>query len=223
VIDAQHLRALRIDRGLSQRKLAASAGVDALTIKRLEGGADPDDVTLRVLGKLAGALGVRSADLLAHTRNEIPANAIDAVGTIGSALAAGGRSTRTGLSRTAAIAPEEVDEVLAHLAVRLEPLGIAVARHGDEVWLAPQTAAAATGERHRPLDVNQARLLRRIHRGEDVRRSLTRAERTLTLPSLLRLGLVVHTDSGLQLSPAASKGFATEMNTTAALCGSRDA
>jgi transcriptional regulator with XRE-family HTH domain len=208
VINADLLRELRLDRGLSQRKLAASAGVDALTIKRLEGGANPDDVTLRVLGKLADALGVRSADLLNHTRNETSANAIDAVGTIGSALAAGGRSTRTGLSRTAVIAPEEVDEVLADLAVRLEPLGIAVARHGDEVWLAPQTAAAATGERHRPLDVNQARLLRRIHRGEDVRRCLNRVQRTMILPSLLRLGLVEHTPTGLTAANIVAKSLA---------------
>jgi transcriptional regulator with XRE-family HTH domain len=207
VINAHLLRELRLDRGLSQRKLAASAGIDALTIKRLEAGADPADVTLRVLGNLADALGVRPADLLARSPAETSAQAREPVVTIGSALAADGRSTRTGLSRTALIPPEEVDEVLAQLAGRLEPLGIAVARHGEEVWLAPRTAAAATGERHRPLDVNQARLLRRIHRGEEVRRSLTKVERTLILPSLLRLGLVVHTDSGLQLSAAASRAL----------------
>lgn len=47
------------------------------------------------------------------------------------------------------------------------------------------TAAADT----RPMSVNEARLLRRIHRGEDVRRSMSRVDRELTLPSLTRRGL----------------------------------
>lgn len=40
------------------------------------------------------------------------------------------------------------------------------------------------------LSIAQARLLRRIQRGEDVRRSLSATERELTLPSLARRGLV---------------------------------
>jgi transcriptional regulator with XRE-family HTH domain len=40
------------------------------------------------------------------------------------------------------------------------------------------------------LDLAQARLLRRIQRREDVRRSLGRDERELVLPHLVRIGLV---------------------------------
>src|SRR4051812_39888413 len=42
----------------------------------------------------------------------------------------------------------------------------------------------------RPLTLTEARLLRRIHRGEDVRRSLTKSDRELVLPALLRRDLV---------------------------------
>lgn len=196
MINADQLRTLRLDRGLSQRKLAASAGVDALTIKRLEAGTDPGDLTLRILGRIAAALGVHpSAVLEAVSEPDWDANCD--VRSIGSALASGERSTRTGLARTAALTPSEVDDAIEHLADGLALLGIAVARHDEEVWLAPLTSAGATGERHRPLDVNQARLLRRIHRGEDVRRALSRVERTMILPSLLRRGLVEYTTTGL--------------------------
>lgn len=46
------------------------------------------------------------------------------------------------------------------------------------------------------LSIAQARLLRRIQRGDDVRRSLSATERELTLPSLVRRGLVASTHGG---------------------------
>ncbi len=51
-----------------------------------------------------------------------------------------------------------------------------------------------------PLDHNAARLLRRIHRGEDIRRTMTRAEREMTLPNLMRRGLVVAEPDGIHLA-----------------------
>ena len=101
MINAQRLRALRLDRGLSQRKLAASAGVDALTIKRIEAGADPGDLTLRVLTKMADALGVQPGALLQDVRGRMRMLTLAPACAIGAALAAGGRSTRTGLARSA--------------------------------------------------------------------------------------------------------------------------
>jgi transcriptional regulator with XRE-family HTH domain len=41
-----------------------------------------------------------------------------------------------------------------------------------------------------PLTYNQAKLLRRLHRGEDITRRMTRADRELTLPSMMRQGVI---------------------------------
>lgn len=60
----QHLRELRLERGLSLRTLAVLAGIHAVSIMRLERGKyDPRLSTLR---KLAGALEVSVCDLIDH-------------------------------------------------------------------------------------------------------------------------------------------------------------
>lgn len=51
-----------------------------------------------------------------------------------------------------------------------------------------------------PLGYNAARLLRRIHRGEDIRRTMTRTDRELTLPNLMRRGLVVARSDGIAIA-----------------------
>lgn len=53
-----------------------------------------------------------------------------------------------------------------------------------------------------PLDHNAARLLRRICRGEDVRRKLSHTDRTLVLPNLLRTNLVQAEPDRLAVTPA---------------------
>jgi hypothetical protein len=53
-----------------------------------------------------------------------------------------------------------------------------------------------------PLDHNAARLLRRIHRGDDIPRTLNRAEREITLPSLINRGLITMTAGGAVLAPS---------------------
>lgn len=57
------------------------------------------------------------------------------------------------------------------------------------------------------LDYNAAKLLRRIHRGEDIRRTMTRTERQLTLPSLIKRGLVTMTNKGAVLTSLASESL----------------
>jgi hypothetical protein len=53
----------------------------------------------------------------------------------------------------------------------------------------------------RPLTVAEVRLLGRIHRGEDVRRVLSKRDRELVLPALLRRGLAVDHGDGPVLTP----------------------
>jgi len=66
-----------------------------------------------------------------------------------------------------------------------------VARHHDEVWLVPHVPTPDAVAAARPLNLAEARLLRRIHRGEDVRRKLSKPDREFILPALQRRGLVV--------------------------------
>lgn len=54
---------------------------------------------------------------------------------------------------------------------------------------------------HIRLDHNAARLLRKIHRGNDIRRTMSRADRDLTLPALVNSGLVTIDNSGVHLAP----------------------
>jgi transcriptional regulator with XRE-family HTH domain len=137
MIDARILLARRTERGHSQRKLAKLAGVNGMTIKRIEDGSDPSELPLAVLGRLADALDIEPADLLLRRR-------------------------RTG-AVAAAAPPPDLDTA--------------------------------------PLDHNAARLLRRIQRGDDIRRTMSRADREITLPSLVNRGLVKMTPSGAVLEP----------------------
>ncbi|GAB3653099.1 helix-turn-helix transcriptional regulator [Actinocorallia lasiicapitis] len=59
----ERLRTVRKRRGLSQRDLAALAGVSVSLIRKLEQG-ERDDTRLETLRKLASALGVRTSDLI---------------------------------------------------------------------------------------------------------------------------------------------------------------
>lgn len=70
-------------------------------------------------------------------------------------------------------------------------VGMSLARHHDTVWLVPRHQPVTTATaRYAALTVAEARLLRRIHRGEDVARNLSYPDRTFTLPALQRRGLV---------------------------------
>jgi len=63
-----------------------------------------------------------------------------------------------------------------------------------------------------PLDDNAARLLRRIHRGDDIRRTLSRADREITLPALINRGLVSMTSSGAVLTTAVESSLSLNLS-----------
>lgn len=197
MIDGNRLRNARLQRGLSQRRLAADAGTDALTILRLEDGADGGELPLRVVVRMAAALGVPLADLLPRGDENSVAGVTD---QIGAALLEHRSLSRTELSATGNLPAEDLDSALSTLAGRLHGTGMALAHRADTVALVPAVTTAPAEPVGRPLDLHQARLLRRIHRGEDVRRKLSRTQRELTLPSLLRAGLVQHDAAGLAVA-----------------------
>ena len=65
-----NLRKLRVDRGLSQEKLALEAAIDRSYVGRIERG--EENVTISVLEALSEALGVRVADFLVEVTTDEP-------------------------------------------------------------------------------------------------------------------------------------------------------
>jgi transcriptional regulator with XRE-family HTH domain len=64
-VDVDKLRELRINQGLSQRRLADLAGVANTSVWKIEQGGGANPATLK---KLADVLGVRPVDLLKERR-----------------------------------------------------------------------------------------------------------------------------------------------------------
>jgi transcriptional regulator with XRE-family HTH domain len=60
-VDVDKLKRLRVDRGLSQRRLAELAGVTQTTVWKIERGGGARAQTLKKLGDV---LGVRASELL---------------------------------------------------------------------------------------------------------------------------------------------------------------
>ena len=193
MIDPDALRRIRTDRSLPQRRLAVSAGVDPLTVKRIEGGADAGDLPLRVLEQRADCLAVPVQDML---RTRTAAAPGDLVQTVGAALLAHGRTTITRLAGALSAPVHDVATAVTGLDAHVAPAGMSVARHHDEIWLVPSVDTEKTAPADRLLTLAEARLLRRIHRGEDVRRKLSRPNREFILPALQRRGLLIDHGGG---------------------------
>ena len=76
MIDAVALCRLRTDRGFTQRRFADTVGVSYRAIRRLEADADPGDLPLRVVERMADAVGVTASPLLAD-RHAVNAQQVD--------------------------------------------------------------------------------------------------------------------------------------------------
>jgi hypothetical protein len=134
----------------------------------------------------------------------------DLVQAVGAALLAHGRTTITCLAGALSVTVDDVAAAVAGLHAHLAAAGMSVARHHDEVWLVPLVDTAKTAPADRPLTLAEARLLRRIHRGEDVRRKLSKPGREFIFPALQRRGLVVDRGDG----PAVAPHVATSLGLT---------
>ena len=64
-VDVERLQELRINQGLSQRRLAQLAGVSNTSVWKIEQGGGANPATLK---KLADVLGIRPVDLLKEGR-----------------------------------------------------------------------------------------------------------------------------------------------------------
>lgn len=148
MIDADALRHHRLLRGLSQRALAKRIGVNAMTIQRLEAGAEHSDLSISHLVRLCAELAVDANTLLPRTT---PCTAVSEQ-------------------------PTEIDP--------------------------------------RPLDLNEVRLLRRIHRAEPVQQRMNQTERTITLPALINRG-AIDTSAGCELSDATKSSLQVTLHSQA--------
>lgn len=63
---ARNLRRIRLEKGLSQERLAADTGVDRAYVSEIE--RQQGNATVDLLDRLAAVLGVGIADLFAHER-----------------------------------------------------------------------------------------------------------------------------------------------------------
>lgn len=65
---AENIKAIRIDRGLSQASLSEATGIDVRVISRME--TQPQNLTLETLGLLADALNVNHEEIFAGWRTK---------------------------------------------------------------------------------------------------------------------------------------------------------
>jgi transcriptional regulator with XRE-family HTH domain len=115
--------------------------------------------------------------------------------------------SQRGLARAAGLGPLGIKRIedgadagrlpLAVVSRIADAVGVTIDQLLDQVPATAGGTSATTLPNPEPLSYNQATLLRRIQRGEDITRRLTRADRELTLPSMLKAGLVDTTATGI--------------------------
>jgi transcriptional regulator with XRE-family HTH domain len=107
--------------------------------------------------------------------------------------------SQRGLAKTAGLGPLGIKRIedgadagrlpLAVVGRIADAVGVTIDQLLDQVPAPTGGTAGTTPPNPEPLSYNQAKLLRRLHRGEDITRRLTRADRELTVPSMLKTGL----------------------------------
>lgn len=188
MINPDRLRELRFDRGYSQRQLAALAGLGPLAIRRLEQGADGGELPARVLGRLATALGVTADELTTAPPGDEEDE--DACCRAGALLLTRRTVTTDDLAAHLGLPADALEPVLTALTDKLAPVGMTITARPDGLRLQPTRINHSALGNTTPLTAAQAHLLRRIHRGDDTRRSLSHQERQFIQPRLARLGLI---------------------------------
>lgn len=81
-VNADLMRRRRRELGMSERDLAAAAGVSKMYVRHLESGGGDAQVTMEVLRRMGRALAVSSGDLLEHPAIERSVNDVSTVGAM---------------------------------------------------------------------------------------------------------------------------------------------
>jgi len=90
-------------------------------------------------------------------------------------------------------------------ALNLEPS--ALLRSGTSCQRTPE-CPAETRLDAAALHHNAARLLRKLHRGDDIRKTMSQVDRELTLPALVKARLVIVEPFGLRLAQSVANSLA---------------
>lgn len=157
-LNADLLRRRRRELGISERDLAASAGVSKMFIRHLESGGGDDQVTLAVLRRLGRALAASVSDLMYDPGAEPNVDDVAALGAMLTELAE--PSSPKGLASVLCWSLDRTHTALSGLECAAPRAGLAVQRMHGLISLRRSAAH---------LDPEQ---LRRAHAGVMARRGL---------------------------------------------------
>jgi transcriptional regulator with XRE-family HTH domain len=219
LLDADLVRARRLELGLSERKLAALLGVSQTIVRGIEAGTNHKDLTLGDVQRLAGALSVEVHQLLtpADADAAAPAGPVThtthldhAVTQLGALLYDIDRLLPVeALAATLGLTLDQTHEALDELDRRLRPAGLLVHRLNNTVklWRTLDAVTRSTLQytwrghlARRGLDVGQAQLLHQVRTGRRVK--TMRNDQQVTAAELTNAGIFTRTRSGgVELSP----------------------
>jgi transcriptional regulator with XRE-family HTH domain len=217
LLDHHRVRQLRLERGLSERELARRLNVTSAVISTIEAGENHEELMLRVVHRLAGALEVDIATLLSKPRPSTPPAALDDA-RLEAALFLTARQTRPetvaralgwSLKRTAAAA-DALAERLSERGLRLSHAGGLALRVDESLLTSRERQALATrmvGQSG--LKKSQARLLAHLLAGKltsEWLRTATNPNR-VTLAELVNLGWAEPHNGGYRATRAVRRSL----------------
>lgn len=213
ILNGERIRAIRLERGLSQRAVARRLGVTVVVVNGIEEERNHSELTLRLVSELADTLGVEAAELLANSADtDAPVEAGDDVRKLGAVFA----SERTGIhrdqiARVLGWPLDRVQQASDQLRQRLPALGMRLER-GSSGWkLQPDLTAfnwqdeirvAQARQRIRGLKSREAVLLRAALDAPltgQWEKNIGNTDR-VALGGLLKTGLLTKTADGFAFS-----------------------
>lgn len=220
ILNGQRIRALRLERGFSQREVARRIGVTVIVVNGIEDGRNHLELTLRLVSDLAVALDVEAAELFAKAPSaELSEEPRSDLRKLGAVFA----SERNGIHRDAIARVldwplDRVEKASDQLRQRLPALGMRLER-GSSGWkLRPDLTAlnwqddvklGKERQRSRCLKPREAVLLRAALDAPlswKWEKNIGNADR-VALGGLLKTGLLVKTEEGFAASEQAVRSM----------------
>jgi transcriptional regulator with XRE-family HTH domain len=162
LLDVELIRARRNELGLSHRAVARRLGVSSLLVGRLEDGTNHEEITLRLLSRLADLLAIDLADLLTTSRR-----ASDNAADVGDVSHVGALLVSVDEPVAPATLAETLDTTHAETADLLTELDQALQAAGLRLQVGPDGARIVGDVSRRDSD-----RLRRLLRGQHARHGL---------------------------------------------------
>jgi len=214
LLDAEAIRRLRLQAGLSSRRFARALGVSASTIRGLEEGSNHDQLPLTMIARLADLLGVAPQELFARARHQAVDPCADDRALEAALHCLPGVVPLAEVARALGWTLERARQTLEILDKRLALTGARLHRNGwqqcairpatEHLSDAQQQALHRIGPRDRGLTRLTARLLLAATRGEiddHWFRTASNSEH-VALQSLLKQGVLRTIQGRTQIVPA---------------------